>query len=93
MEWGGGWGPPGMARASFGKVFRAMDGVELGNLRGRPASIPERVYDDVFRWRSEGLGYQRISRRLEGQGIFTTRSSVHRLIAGLPPYQPDRHAD
>ena len=54
--------------------------------QGRPASIPERVYADVRRWHGEGLGYQRIARLLEQRQVFTTRSSVHRLIADLPPY-------
>lgn len=40
----------------------------------------------VFRLNAEGQGCRRIVRSLATDGIFTTKSSVHRLIRGLPPY-------
>ena len=53
---------------------------------GRPASIPETAFGLVLRLYSEGNGYRRIARLLEGHGVFTTKSSVERLVRGLPPY-------
>ncbi len=38
----------------------------------------------------EGLGYRRVADMLIGQGVSTTKSSVERLIKGLPPYQGRR---
>lgn len=54
--------------------------------RGRRRSIPETAFATALRLHREGYGYQRIANRLAEIGVSTTRSSVHRLIAGLPPY-------
>ena len=59
---------------------------------GRPRSIPESVYGQVFRLYSEGLGYRAVADRLGWLGVNTTGSSVRRLIAGQPPYQGRRVA-
>ena len=41
---------------------------------------------DIRRWHAEGHGYRRIARLLEDLGVFTTRSSIHRLLKGLALY-------
>jgi hypothetical protein len=56
------------------------------NGRGRPVSIPESAFAECFRLHGEGHGYRRIADLLAGQGVYTTKSSVERLIRGLPPY-------
>jgi len=66
-------------------------GVAIG--RGRPVSIPETAFADVRRWRSQGFGYIRISRLLEGVGVFTSKSSVERLLKGQPPYAVGRSVE
>ena len=53
---------------------------------GRPASIPEWAFGEVFRLHSLGYGCRRIVRSLEEAGVFTTRSSVSRLLNGQTPY-------
>ena len=53
---------------------------------GRPSSIPLWAFGEVFRLRDLGYGCRRIVRSLEEAGIFTTRSSVSRLLNGQPPY-------
>ena len=53
---------------------------------GRPASIPESAFHDVRRWHGQGFGCRRIARLLEKRQVFTTRSSIHRMLSGLPPY-------
>ena len=53
----------------------------------RPASIPEKVVPTVLSLSRQGFGVRRIDRALEGCGVWTTRSSVHRLLTGQPPYQ------
>jgi hypothetical protein len=58
--------------------------------RGRPISIPPRVFADVRRWHSHGYGYRRIVRLLEGVGVYTSRGSVERLLLGKPPYAVGR---
>ena len=54
---------------------------------GRPASIPEWAFGEVFRLYDLGYGCRRIVKSLEGAGVFTTRSSVSRLLNGRPPYE------
>ena len=54
------------------------------NPLGRPASIPEWAYGEVFRLNEEGMGCRRIVRLLEGEGVFTTKSTVHRLLHQQP---------
>ena len=68
------------------KAIRAADTMGQVIGRGRPVSIPRSAFADIRRWRGEGYGYQRISRLLEGVGVFTSRGSVERLVKGLPPY-------
>ena len=53
---------------------------------GRPVSIPVEAYDEVFRLHAAGLGYRRIATRLESIGVYTTKSSVERLLKGQSPY-------
>ena len=55
-------------------------------ITGRPASIPQWAFGEVFRLRDLGYGCRRIVRSLEEAGVFTTRSSVSRLLNGQPPY-------
>jgi len=60
--------------------------LEARKVTGRPASIPEWAFGEVFRLRDLGYGCRRIVRSLEEAGVFTTRSSVYRLLNGQPPY-------
>jgi hypothetical protein len=60
--------------------------LEARKVTGRPASIPEWAFGEVFRLRDLGYGCRRIVRSLEEAGVFTTRSSVSRLLNGQPPY-------
>ena len=53
----------------------------------RPASIPPRVFPTVLSLAEAGLGVRRIAKMLEKHQVWTTRSSVHRLLTGQPPYQ------
>ena len=54
---------------------------------GRPPSSPESAFPDVLRWHGQGFGCRRIAVLLEDQGVHATKSSVARLIRGLPPYK------
>ena len=61
--------------------------------RGRPQAIPPEAFGLVFKLYSEGLGYRAISDRLaEMRVCYPTKSSVERLIKGLPPYSGRRVA-
>ena len=60
--------------------------MQTRKVTGRPASIPEWAFGEVFRLRDLGYGCRRIVRSLEEAGVFTTRSSVSRLLNGQPPY-------
>ena len=60
--------------------------MQTRKVTGRPASIPEWAFGEVFRLRDLGYGCRRIARSLEAVGIFSTRSSVSRLLNGQPPY-------
>ena len=60
--------------------------IEARKVTGRPASIPEWAFGEVFRLHSLGYGCRRIVRSLEEAGVFTTRSSVSRLLNGQLPY-------
>ena len=53
---------------------------------GRPVSIPLWAFGEVFRLHSLGYGCRRIVRSLEEAGVFTTRSSVSRLLNAQLPY-------
>ena len=55
--------------------------------RGRPQSIPEEHWETVFLLYSQGKGYRRIADLLVPLGVSCAKSSVERLIKGLPPYQ------
>ena len=57
---------------------------------GRQQSIPPEHWATVFRMYSEGHGYRRIADMLIPMHVCTTKSSVERLIKGLPPYQGRR---
>ena len=59
---------------------------EPRKVTGRPTSIPIWAFGEVFRLRDLGYGCRRIVRSLEEAGVFTTRSSVSRLLNGQPPY-------
>ena len=67
-------------------MFLGVVMIEARKVTGRPASIPEWAFGEVFRLRDLGYGCRRIVRSLEDAGVFTTRSSVSRLLNGLPPY-------
>jgi len=67
-------------------VFLGVMMLEARKVTGRPASIPEWAFGEVFRLRDLGYGCRRIVRSLEEAGVFTTRSSVSRLLNGQPPY-------
>ena len=60
--------------------------IETRKVTGRSASIPQWAFEEVFRLRDPGYGCRRIVRSLEEAGVFTTRSSVSRLLNGQPPY-------
>ena len=53
----------------------------------RPASLPRTVHAEVFRLHGAGVGCRRIVSQLERLGVWTTKSSVHRLLRGQPPYE------
>ena len=57
---------------------------------GRPRSIPQAVWSEVFSLYASGLGYERIARELQKIGIWTTRGSVERLIKGRGSYRGRR---
>ena len=67
---------------TFGAHFRGVDGMDQGNSQGRPASIPECGLAEVLRLHAEGYGYRRISRLLEGIGVFTSKSLLQKLRKG-----------
>ena len=54
--------------------------------QGRHASIPREAHAATLKLHTDGHGYQKIARLLEDLGVFTTKSSVFRLLKGLPPY-------
>ena len=60
--------------------------MQARKVTGRPASIPEWAFGEVFRLRDLGYGCRRIVRSLEESAVFTSRSSVSRLLNGQPPY-------
>ena len=60
--------------------------MQAKKVTGRPTSIPQWAFGEVFRLRNLGYGCRRIVRSLEEAGVFTARSSVSRLLNGQPPY-------
>ena len=67
-------------------MFLGVVMIEARKVTGRPASIPLWAFGEVFRLRDLGYGCRRIVRSLEEAGVFTTRSSVSRLLNGQTPY-------
>ena len=67
-------------------MFLGVVMVEARKVTGRPTSIPQWAFGEVFRLRSLGYGCRGIVRSLEEAEVFTTRSSVSRLLNGQPPY-------
>jgi hypothetical protein len=57
--------------------------------RGRPRSIPPRLFVRVLRLKLRGLGYQTIATELSSLGVSTSRGSVERLVKGKPPYEDE----
>jgi len=60
-------------------VFLGVVMIEAKKVTGRPASIPQWAFGEVFRLRDLGYGCRRIVRSLEEAGVFTTRSSGVRI--------------
>ena len=67
---------PGLGTTEAGRVMKT----------GRRQSIPESAFADVRRWHGQGVGCRRIARLLEKRQVFTTSSSIHRLLKGLGCY-------
>jgi len=67
-------------------VFLGVVMIEARKVPGRSTSIPQRAFGEVFRLRDLGYGCRRIVRSLEEAGVFTTRSSVSRLLNRQAPY-------
>ena len=67
-------------------MFLRVAMMRTKKVTGRPASIPLWAFGEVFRLRDLGYGCRRIVRSLEEAGVFTTRSSVSRLLNGQLPY-------
>ena len=67
-------------------MFLGVVMIEARKVTGRPTSIPQWAFGEVFRLHSLGYGCRRIVRSLEEAGVFTTRSSVSRLLNGQLPY-------
>jgi hypothetical protein len=57
---------------------------------GRSRSVPEAFFGTVFQWYSLGWGYRRIANELTALGALTSKSSIERVVKGLPPYQGRR---
>ena len=58
---------------------------------GRPQAIPARLFDTVLTWHRGGLGYIGIANRLnEGHSVFTSPSSVRRLVKAVGPYRRNK---
>ncbi len=53
----------------------------------RSPSIPRELVIELIRLNWQGLGRRRIAQELERWGVWTTKSSVDRLLRGLPPYR------
>ena len=53
---------------------------------GRRASIPDAFIGKVRQWHEKGYGCRKIAQLLQPHQVFTTKSSVDRLIHGKPPY-------
>ena len=53
----------------------------------RSPSIPRELVSELIRLNRQGLGRRRIAQEMERWGVWTTKSSVDRLLKGLPPYK------
>ena len=61
--------------------------------RGRPVSIPESAYGEIFRLLSLGLGYRAIADELGIRRICScTKSSIERMVKGRGCYTGRRVA-
>ena len=59
--------------------------------KGRPRSIPNRVFETIILLRKQGLGYRRITSILRKEhGVDTTKGSVERFVKNQPPYDVAR---
>ena len=74
------------AANAFWDAFPVGYGAELTTSPGRPQSIPPWAWPEVFRLREQGLGYRRVAAALIFLKVWTTKSSVERLINGKAPY-------
>ena len=53
---------------------------------GRPQSITPDAFDQVRKLQAQGYGFRKIANLLADQGVFTTKSSVERMLKGLESY-------
>ena len=59
--------------------------------KGRPRSIPNRVFETIISLRKQGNGYRRITTILrKDHNVDTTKASVERFIKSQPPYDKAR---
>ena len=59
--------------------------------KGRPRSIPNRVFGTIIMLRKQGLGYRKITSILRKEHkVDTTKASVERFINSKPPYDKAR---
>ena len=70
----------------FWDAFPGSLDPELTTSPGRPKSIPPWAWPEVLRLHGQGLGYRRVAAALLSLKVWTTKSSVERLIKGKPPY-------
>ena len=68
-------------------MFLGVVMIEARKVTGRPTSIPQWAFGEVFRLRDRGYGCRKIVRLLENLGIYTTRSSVSRLLLRQGTYE------
>lgn len=57
---------------------------------GRPRAIPPESFNTVLQLYSQGLGYRSIANHLWGLGVYTTHTTVRRLIRGQGAYSDAR---
>ena len=53
----------------------------------RSQSIPREAVPTVLSLARAGFGARRIAKMMEKHRVWTTKSSVHRLLTGQPPYR------
>ena len=66
---------------------------------GRPKAIPSESFDTVLQLYSQGLGYRSIANALWRRGVYTTHTTVRRLLmrqgacskARMPDVRSNRH--